>query len=61
MTWLETIEEAKNEIIALREINADLLEALKKISIKGIVGRDIYAVLEEMREIAREAIRNHEM
>jgi len=56
----EIVRQAIDEILTLRAINADLLEALQKISIKGSTGRELYAVLDEMREIAREAIRKAE-
>jgi len=52
----ETIPNARF-IITACNCHAALLEALKQISTKGSTGRELYAVLDEMREIARQAIR----
>jgi len=51
-----TVKQAKDEIISLREINADLLEALIEIETAFVNG----STANEMVRIATEAIRKAE-
>ena len=62
---LEIVKQAKDEIIALREINADLLEALKEIAkAEGVYSWDPLAhaqnTISNMMSVAEQALRRAE-